>query len=149
MKDMIKDCEINIEDRDAVLLLLALTGKPIYRRDVMIMELFILQKEILGKCTSCGAEFLQILHDLEKEGLIRRQGRARSRDETFTITEKGLKSIMHILENLPQDLLYKMRMKRVGMDELGREGILHYLSVHYPGYEIKNVQSAEGGKGEG
>lgn len=140
-----------INAAEGILLLLAVTDKPIYGRIKLFKELFLLEKEVFNK--NSYLEHMQfvpyrfgpysfrvghLLEDLEMLGLILRKGKKNTGDESFSITEKGRKYIARLFDELPKDLLEEVKKRRIGWDELGSDGILRYVYQHYPEYKQKS-----------
>jgi len=157
IKKMGKETKVKLLPEDVILLLLfAQKDKPIVNRTVLIKEVFLTYKEILGKY---GIEFTDpqffgykygpfsyyvsdALWILEKNGLIKRVGRAKCRKEKFEITVKGIEKTKHLLGILPKQirekLLKEISLKRISWDQWSREGILNYVYKHYHEYAKKS-----------
>ncbi|MDH7509379.1 MAG: hypothetical protein QHH00_08345 [Methanomassiliicoccales archaeon] len=137
---------------EAILLLLASTRKPIFGRTVMIKELFLLQEEVLKKHfrTVDDMRFVpyrygpysfrvaQLLEEMESIRLIERRGRKGTNDEKFSISERGMQHFSRIINKMPPEVLEEIRARRMGWDELGRDGLLRYVYQHYPEYKERS-----------
>jgi len=144
-----KECKpISLTAVESILLLLGSTGKPIHGRTLLMKELFLLQEEVLKKHLQnippedmrfygfrygpYSSKVGKLLEELELLGYIERRGKKNTREESFSITDKGKRYIQRTLEQLPESLINEIRKHRIGWDELGIDGILRYVYEHYP-----------------
>jgi len=144
---------------DMILLLLYVKkDKPIVTRTLLFKELFLFYKEIIEKLFDVtripnpnfigykygpfSFSLAEILTNLWFGGYIEIKGRAKGRSETFVLTKKGIKKAKESLEKLPDNiknkLFLELREKRIGWDQLGRDGILRYVYNEYPEYKSRS-----------
>ena len=141
---------------DEMILLLLYThkDKPIITRTLLFKELFLLYEEILKKYIDkkempdpvfipykygpFSFPLSETLSSLITGGLVKVLGRAKGRDEEFMLTHIGENIVEKIIEDLPssirEKLLEEITFKRIGWDQLGRDGILKYVYRKYKEY---------------
>ncbi len=145
-------------DEMILLLLYAQKDKPIITRTLLFKELFLFYEEILKKIMDTklmpNPNFIpykygpfsfplsETLTSLVISGLVKVSGRAKGRDETFMLTPVGIKTAEEVLDKLPlfvrERLIKELKEKRIGWDQLGRDGILNYVYNKYKEYKVKS-----------
>ena len=130
----------------ALILLFAQPEKPIFGRVLLVKEFFLLVKEVLGRYNIQDPQFVayrygaysfalgETLNNLEFLGYIERSGRKNARCEQFVLTEKGKEVASRLWDELSKDTQDEIIIKRMGWDQLGRDGILRLVYRKYPEY---------------
>ncbi len=161
---LLKHVETPIMTADSMILLLLYAKKdePIAGRTLLFKELFLFYKEILEKIKAkdkvANPEFIgykygpfsfllaDILANLWIAGMVDVSGRAKGPSERFKLTKVGVKRAEEVLSKMPRitrrKLLSELSEKRIGWDQLSRDGIIRYVYNNYPEYtkmsRIKN-----------
>lgn len=149
-------------------LLYSKQDKPIFGRTMIMKQIFLTIQEILDKKNisyqdpkfvpySYGPYSFYVtdtLTHLNFMGLLEIKGKKNSKKESFMITEAGIKKIEGEFKKLPSNLQQEIVSRRMGWDQLGTDGILHYVYDYYPKYKerskIKNrFKDIQWGKGRG
>ena len=124
----------------------------------MFKELFLFYEEILKKNIDTNRipdpKFIpykygpfsftlsEVLTSLVVGGLVENIGRAKGRDEMFKLTPAGIKMAEKVVNRLPssiqEKLMKELKEKRIGWDQLGRDGILNYVYAKYEKYKEKS-----------
>jgi len=149
----------NDENRDIILIediILALLNsfdkKPIYGRTMLMKQIFLIYNEILsGKNLKIQEphfvsyyygpfSFLvsKTIDDLELDGCVERFGVKNSEIENFIISEKGKKKYSKRAFG-KSTIIDEIKQKRIGWDQLGTKGILHYVYTYYPDFKDKSI----------
>jgi len=130
---------------DLVILTIGLIDKPVNGRDVLLNEVFIIADELKDKVPIVGFDSLRadlklVVKSLEWDGLIEVRNKRRPRITKYSLTELGKEKLKGILssleEKLGKDYLEMLRQIRIGLDQLGHEGLKNYIKTHYE--EITN-----------
>jgi len=145
-------------DEMILLLLYAQKDKPIITRTLLFKELFLFYEEILKKNIDINRmpnpKFIaykygpfsftlsEVLASLVVGGLIENIGRAKGRDEMFKLTPAGIKMAEKVVNRMPpsirEKLMRELKEKRIGWDQLGRDGILNYVYKKYEKWKAKS-----------
>ena len=130
----------------ALILLFAQHEKPIFGRVLLVKEFLLLIKEVLDKCNIQDPQFVayrygaysfalgEAISNLEYLGYLERKGSKNSRCEQFKLTDKGKYVASQLWNKLPEDVQSEVSAKRMGWDQLGRDGILRLVYRKYPEY---------------
>ncbi len=131
----------------ALILLHAQPEKPIFGRVLLVKEFFLLVKEVLNNWNIQDPQFVayrygaysftlgEALTNLEFLGYLERKGTKNSKCEQFKLTDKGKKVAATLWEKLPKETQSEISTKRMGWDQLGRDGILRLVYRKYPKYK--------------
>jgi hypothetical protein len=154
------DIVVDLNLKDQILLLLySHKDHPIYGRTLLFKELFLFYKEMLEhneyKLTVINPQYIpyrygpfsfplsSALTSLVIAKMIKVSGRAKSNVETFSLTDEGIKmaeiSYNRIHENVSSEFFESLMERRIGWDQLGRSGIVRYVKIKFPEYDLKNT----------
>ena len=145
MLNALKPKQFTIADT-TMILLYAQHEKPICGRVLLVKEFFLLVKEILNEYDIQDPQFVayrygaysfslgSVLSNLEFLGYMARMGNKNSKNEQFKLTNKGKEVASEIWDNLSKDIQNEIATKRMGWDQLGRDGILRLVYRKYPKY---------------
>lgn len=136
--------------RDLIMILLYAQEKPIHGRILLMKELFLLYKEILSKKTEnpkfvpyrfgpYSFHLTEIVSYLQIGGYLTVSGKRNSKNESFRITNKGIKHISPIYKQIPTQTRKVIERQRKGWDQLGTHGILNYVYQNYKDYKTKSI----------
>ena len=150
--------DLNLKDQ-ILLLLYSQKDHPIYGRTLLFKELFLFYKEMLEHneygLTAIDPRFIpyrygpfsfplsSALTSLVIAKMIKVSGRAKSNMETFFLTDEGIKlteiTRKKIPENVGSEFFESLMVRRIGWDQLGRSGIVRYVKINFPEYDLKNT----------
>jgi predicted transcriptional regulator len=144
---------------ELVLLVLGLIAdKPINGRVVLHKEIFLIYKELSdnAKVRIVNPKFVKYrygafsfyialsLEYLEEDGFITVTNKHSLRNAMYMLTDKGRrwsnKIINELERRLGKDYINNLRRLRIGLDQLGHEGIIRYVRENYPEYYDKNAR---------
>jgi len=145
---------------ELVMLVLGLVDKPINGRAVLHKEIFLIYNELSNNgIRVVNPQYVKyrygpfsfhialILEYLEADGFITVTNKRSLRDAKYILTDKGrrwsIKIINELEERLGKDYIISLRMLRIGLDQLGHEGIIRYVRINYPAYYDKNAKKKD------
>ena len=149
--------KLDLRIQDIIILLLGITedNTPIYGRTLLVKEVFLAIKEVFSrynikyqdpvfvpyKYGPYSFNLIDTVESMAMLGYIIRSGKRGTKKEMFMLTEKGKKRYEEIkakLKNKYPELFENLRIKRIGWDELGTDGILKYVYQNYQKYTDKS-----------
>jgi uncharacterized protein YwgA len=148
---------------ELILLVLGLVAdKPINGRAVLHKEIFLIYKELSdnAKVKIVNPRFVKYrygafsfhialsLEYLEEDGFITVTNKHSLRNARYMLTDKGRRWSNKIINELGRRLgkdyiINNLRMLRIGLDQLGHEGIIRYVRENYPEYYDRNARKRD------
>ena len=153
--------------RDVLLLILyAERDRPIYGRVLLVKQVFLTIKEVLGSKSVENPKFVpyhlgpysfQLIHTLSNmvyDNLVLVSGKKNAASEKFWLSEQGKLLAEKKFLQLSDELQTKLIDRRRGWDQSHRKGILAYVYNKYPEFTTKsmvadNYKSITWGRGRG
>jgi len=142
-------------DELVLLILGLLEDKPVNGKVVMQKEVFIFANELKENNIKIieptfvslhygpfSQELAVLLELLELAGYIRIWHRRRMKATKYELTDKGKNIARKIIKELEnkygKEFIEKLRTLRIGLDQLGHDGILRYVYRKYPRFAEKS-----------
>jgi hypothetical protein len=146
---------------ELILLVLGIVAnKPINGRVVLHKEIFLIYKELSNaKVKIVNPKFVKyrygafsfhialLLEYLEEDRFITVTNKYSLKNARYTLTDKGKrwsdKIINELERRLGKDYINNLRRLRIGLDQLGHEGIIRYVRENYPEYYDRNARKRD------
>lgn len=105
---------------------------PVYGRKVLLYEAYLLMKELFfPDVTVTKSSFDEAFDKLYYDDLIDSWGRRNSQTERIFLTEKGKEDAEFFWNEISKkEIQEQIKTRRIGLEELGKEGLENWLQDH-------------------
>lgn len=131
---------------EMVLLLLGVDNEVPIKHTILMKEAFLFEKELsyelnikfepLHYTPSKNGAYSEILDKTLKQMKELLTISTSTRKKEIKLNKKGKKHATQLIKTLPKNKINKIKLKRIGWDQYGTQGIQHRIHIDYPLYTI-------------